>query len=164
MRKTLCALHSVSLWNCNNYPALFFQVSVVLIVGVCSFKQMQVCRTHDTCSKSAIRRAPKTTIHVLQVLASCGLRYQAFHTRPQSAAVQSQQTPKSGEHVVGIGPFLFTFSQQRSERDLRIGCIHFWPIRALLLFITASTAAHPQLRLYTTTQCFGCNRRKIPVT
>src|SRR5437773_2469648 len=90
MRKTLCALHSVSLWNCNNYPALFFQVSVVLIVGVCSFKQMQVCRTHDTCSKSAIRRAPKTTIHVLQVLASCGLRYQAFHTRPQSAAVQSQ--------------------------------------------------------------------------
>ena|SRR5437660_6691696 len=52
---------------------------------------MQVCRTHDTCSKPAIRRAPKTTIHVLQVLASCGLRYQAFHTRPQSAAVQSQQ-------------------------------------------------------------------------
>jgi len=92
---------------------------------------------HTPCSK--------TTIHVLQVLASCGLRYQAFHTRPQSAAVQSQQTPNSGEHVVGIGPFLFTFSQQRSERDLRIGCIHFWPVRVLLLFITASTAAHPQL-------------------
>src|SRR5437773_2469649 len=101
-------------------------------------------KNHDTC------------------VASFGILRPAIPSIPYPTPIGG--SPKPSEHVVGIGPFLFTFSQQRSERDLRIGCIHFWPIRALLLFITASTAAHPQLRLYTTTQCFGCNRRKIPVT